>query len=249
MMVGVGNEQQMKVMLPEISTKRWWERPVGIVTLGVLITVVGTLIAWLITRHYDTPTPATATQSQPQLQPAQPGPTPAPATAPPSQAAPAKKSPSQNAQHAKPQQDNSVHIGDHASVSQSSTGDCSPNIIGGSPTVNCGPPPPPPLQYTWSVQDVKPENPAHKFAKTITVQTNVVVEPVFIGVTADEEIEELTVCCGIFFMQSVGHDTSDKRRWFVSFDSPAFRPNKPFLLTAYSEKPVSILAITPTRAK
>jgi hypothetical protein len=42
----------------------------------------------------------------------------------------------------KPQQDNSVHIGEGAKVDQSSTGPCSPNMIGGSNTVNCGPPPP-----------------------------------------------------------------------------------------------------------
>jgi hypothetical protein len=34
-------------------------------------------------------------------------------------------------------QDNSVHIGAGATVDQNSKGDCSPNIIGGSNTVNC----------------------------------------------------------------------------------------------------------------
>ncbi len=34
--------------------------------------------------------------------------------------------------------DNSVHVGGKARVSQSNTGDCSPNIIGGANTVNCG---------------------------------------------------------------------------------------------------------------
>lgn len=235
-------DSSAKVPTEASATKRW-KNPLRDIAVGLFVTVVGGYVLYLIIPQHDTPTPVAATQvaPQPQPQPVKQAPTSAPATTPLAQVAPAKKT--------KPQQDNSVHIGDHTSVSQSSSGDCSPNIIGGSPTVNCGPPLPPPLQFTWSVQDVKPENPAHKFAKTITVQTNVVVEPVFIGVTADEEIEELTVCCGVFFMQSVGHDTSDKRRWFVSFDSPAFRPNKPFLLTAYSEKPLSILAITPTRAK
>jgi hypothetical protein len=40
----------------------------------------------------------------------------------------------------KTQQDNSVHIGKDAFLAQKSTGDCSPNIVGGSNTVNCGPP-------------------------------------------------------------------------------------------------------------
>jgi hypothetical protein len=44
--------------------------------------------------------------------------------------------------HVQSSGDNSVHIGHGATVSPSSTGDCSPNIIGGSNTVNCAPPPP-----------------------------------------------------------------------------------------------------------
>jgi hypothetical protein len=40
----------------------------------------------------------------------------------------------------KRQQDNSVHIGKYASLPQNSTGNCSPNIVGGSNTVNCSPP-------------------------------------------------------------------------------------------------------------
>ena len=39
---------------------------------------------------------------------------------------------------AKAQQDNSVNIGRSAFLAQKSTGNCSPNIIGGSSTVNCG---------------------------------------------------------------------------------------------------------------
>ena len=115
--------------------------------------------------------------------------------------------------------------------------------------MNCGPPPPPPLLYTWSVQDVKSERPAYKFAKAINVQSNIVTQPVFIGVTADEEIEDLTVCCGVFQMLSIGHDTRDNRRWFVTFEAPAFLPNKPFRVTAFSEKPLSILAVTPMQGR
>lgn len=115
--------------------------------------------------------------------------------------------------------------------------------------MNCGPPPPPPLQYSWHIQDVKSERPAYKFAKAISVQTNIVTQPVFIGVTADEEIADLTVCCGVFLVQSVGHDTRDSRRWFVTFESPAFLPNRPLLVTVFSEKPLSILAVTPTQGQ
>lgn len=37
-------------------------------------------------------------------------------------------------------QDNSVHLDNGSTITQQSSGDCSPNIIGGSPTVNCPPP-------------------------------------------------------------------------------------------------------------
>jgi hypothetical protein len=42
-----------------VNDKRWWERPFGIVALGVVVAVVGGLIVWLIIRHYDKPTQPT----------------------------------------------------------------------------------------------------------------------------------------------------------------------------------------------
>jgi hypothetical protein len=79
----------------EANAKRWWERPLGIVALGVVVVVLGDLVLGPIHKH----TLATATQSQPQLQPAQQAPTSTPAITPPSQAAPPKKrkSPPQHA--------------------------------------------------------------------------------------------------------------------------------------------------------
>jgi hypothetical protein len=58
-----------------LAEKKWWERPVGIVALGIVVTVIGGLILWGVTRHYDKPTPSTsAAQSTtpPQPQAAQP---------------------------------------------------------------------------------------------------------------------------------------------------------------------------------
>lgn len=40
----------------------------------------------------------------------------------------------------KPQQDNSVHLDHDSKIEQKTVGDCSPNIVGGSSTVNCEPP-------------------------------------------------------------------------------------------------------------
>lgn len=41
---------------------------------------------------------------------------------------------------AKPQQDNSVHVEGGSTIDQHSSGDCSPNMVGGANTVNCVPP-------------------------------------------------------------------------------------------------------------
>jgi len=228
--------EQRRVTPADASAKKWWERPLGIVALGVVVAVVGGLIVWLISRHYDKPTLSTAIE-QPRTQPIPPS--------VPIAKTPLARPSVSTASPTKPQQDNSVHIGDRTTVSQSSTGDCSPNMIGGTNTVNCGPPAPPPLHYTWSTKDVKSQKPEYKFAKAIVVQTNIVTQPVSIAVRADGEIEDLTVCCGVFMMESIGNDTNDKRKWFVSFEAPAFRPDKSLLVTVFSEKPLSILAVMP----
>lgn len=67
--------------------KRWWEKPLGIVALGILVTVIGGLILWGVTRHYDKPTPSAAAAqptSPPQPQAAQPESKPQENTQPPS---------------------------------------------------------------------------------------------------------------------------------------------------------------------
>ena len=93
-----------------------------------------------------------ANASSPANVPPQSAPSaPAPVAVAPTQASPPTPkhvrhstavSPQQNPD--KPSQDNSVHIGDGGKVEQNSQGPCSPNIVGGSSTVNCTPPPPPP---------------------------------------------------------------------------------------------------------
>jgi hypothetical protein len=48
---------------------------------------------------------------------------------------------SHSAPSAKTQQDNSVHVDNGSKIDQQSNGGCSPNIVGGANTVNCGAPP------------------------------------------------------------------------------------------------------------
>jgi hypothetical protein len=45
----------VRVAPSEADLKRWWERPLGIVALGIVVTVVGGLIVWLVSRYYDHP--------------------------------------------------------------------------------------------------------------------------------------------------------------------------------------------------
>jgi hypothetical protein len=118
---------------PEASQKKWWEKPVGIVALGVLIVVLGDLTL----RSIHAPTPSTASQetkSQPQLQPPQQAPTSAPATAPTVQAVSAKKhkSPSHTAQRATTKIDGSDNVAGNNVAGNS-------NVVGNnnqSPVVN-----------------------------------------------------------------------------------------------------------------
>jgi hypothetical protein len=235
------------MMAAETNAKRWWERPVGIVALGVVVTVVGGFLLWLMLRPFDKPTPSAAIgapKAQQRPEPPQPDVKPQESSQPQS---PRKHGDKKDGGKIEQHGTGSGAVG--GSVQQ---GPCSSLQIGGSgnqSTVNCGPPPPPPLHYTWSVKDVKSEKREFAFAKEITVQTNIIVQPVFIGVIADEEIKDLSVCCGIFMMESVGRDTNDKRKWFVSFDNPAFRPEKPLIVTVLSDKPLSILVVTPNQGR
>ncbi len=144
-----------------------------------------------------------------------------------------------------PPQDNSVHVDHGSKIEQQSSGDCSPNIVGGANTVNCPPPPPPPLHYTWSAEDAKSTKPEYRFAKEITVQTNVTVQPVSIHIEADSSISDLSVCCGIFFqLYTGGVEGSSNRKGFVQFDGPAFRPDTPLVVTIWSQQPLSVLNVS-----
>jgi hypothetical protein len=91
-------------------------------------------------------------------------------------------------------QDNSVHVEGGGKIDQQSNGDCSPNMIGGSNTVNCGPPPivlqvvsldTNPAQSRWA------DKPG--FVKTeIKITSNQpIVAPFFIELDFDNPISEI----------------------------------------------------------
>jgi hypothetical protein len=54
--------------------------------------------------------------------------------------------------------DNSVRVDGEARISQQTTGPCSPNMIGGENTVNCGPPP---LHLEYTFQTLPPDEAAY----------------------------------------------------------------------------------------
>lgn len=116
--------------------KRWWKRPTGIVALGLLVTVVGGLILWGITRRYDKATPSAIVEQltiQPKPQATQPEPKP-------------KKNPPPKSTHDGTKK--KVKIEQHGAGSGAvgggvQQGPCSSLQIGGSnnqSTINCGSP-------------------------------------------------------------------------------------------------------------
>src|SRR5450432_283096 len=109
--------------------------------LAACLVLVGTTAFGLYVWPKQRPGEQQATTKPPLLESAQANPLPAGSTpvksSPKSeQAKPRKRVPGSN-----PTTDNSVHIANGSNIEQTSTGDCSPNIVGGSSTVNCGPPP------------------------------------------------------------------------------------------------------------
>lgn len=86
------------------------------------------------------------------------------------------KTPKSNGEAGKviaPPPDNSVHIGNRAKVEQQSSGDCSPNIIGGSNTVNCGPPKPPPPHVSVCVSPSRNANGVTETIVTLTTDSKI----------------------------------------------------------------------------
>lgn len=126
--------------LRSVRKKEWWETWWGQAILLIVTGVIVGLVVWGVTRHYDKPiaiipatnlpeVPAGRTEAKTQE-------TAKPLAQP--QRGPSKKiaAPSNRAAP----QDNSVHVEDGSKIEQQSSGDCSPNIVGGANTVNCGPP-------------------------------------------------------------------------------------------------------------
>jgi hypothetical protein len=145
-------------------------------------------------------------------------------------------------------------VGNNNQVSQPLPSINAPNgiAIGGgtvnNPTViNNGPPPPPPLELSWTVRDVVPSmRTDFSYQKEITVTPNVMYSPVSLGVTCDSEIGMISFnfkTGGAFTSAAEGSDKNDRRIGYVSFETPAVRPDKPLLIYVFSSKPLSVLSV------
>jgi hypothetical protein len=86
-----------------------------------------------------------------------------PLIAPSENSKPVSQKPKQQAAKPIPKQDNSVHVDNGSSIKQNSNGDCSPNMVGGANTFNCGPPPPKMTweHYQWPIDRPKPNGIVH----------------------------------------------------------------------------------------
>ncbi|MGA8500025.1 MAG: hypothetical protein WB683_00620 [Candidatus Sulfotelmatobacter sp.] len=152
----------------------------------------------------------------------------------------------------KPSQDNSVHIDGGATVDQRSTGDCSPNIIGASNTVNCGAAA---TEIKWQQRDVIPpalpeDKHEFKFEKQITVMVNGTYTPVSLGFVCDAEIEEVDVGMEGAYMRLMprtGTDRDNHKMGFAYFEGTPATPERPLFISVWSNQPFSVLEVKQAR--
>lgn len=117
-----------------------------------------------------------------------------------------------------PSQDNSVHIERGSHVEQRSSGDCSPNIIGASNTVNCGPPP---ISLNYHVGSISKSNGLYEREVEITASAS--LRPVEIAITCSTEVEDVSFqlrpSIGVMMNVHTGVLDYDKRVAVVGFDA------------------------------
>jgi hypothetical protein len=133
-------------------------------------------------------------------------------------------------------------------------GDCGNVIVGGSnnqATTNCGTPPPPPLKLSWSAAEISPSaRQDFRYEKEITVTPNVDYSPVSMGIWCNSEIGMVGFnfkTGGAFSSSFEGTAQGNSMLGYVYFESPAVRPNKPLLVYIYSNHPLTVLRVEPTK--
>ena len=218
-----------------VHAKKWWERPLGIVLLGIVVTVVGGLIQSGINHYYDEPTPSPSLPTSMN---------------PPSPSVPIVKAPKPNPQPP------SVKIDQHGNSNGAvggniTTAPCSSVQVGGNnnqATVNCGPSP---LEIKWATHDVVPpamteDKKQFRFEKQIMVTVNQTYTPISLGFVCNAEIEAVNVGMEGAYMLSLsrmGTDRDNKKLGFVYFEGTPATPAKPLFISVWSNQPFAVLSV------
>lgn len=147
------------------------------------------------------------------------------------------------------QQDNSVHLENGSKLEMQSSGDCSPNIVGGSNTVNCGPPPPPTLSLKFSQERMASTDKKFAFETKVTITPNKEWSPVSLAIFFDGPPKKLDPDVeGARMLTEVGGNPSvDQNTWLVEIGSPATRPDRPVIALVFSDVPLRVLDVKPAK--
>ena len=143
---------------------------------------------------------------------------------------------------AKSKQDSSVHISSGAVVEQNGKGDCSPNIIGGSNTVICGPPPPAPLHINWAVSPIQTTD-GMPYQSRVTISVDAKMSPVAIAIKCDGHVDQIQVANRNGLAATNERLFSEGNVAFVFFDGTPLMAKDELYVTLGAKKPFSIVDV------
>lgn len=116
----------------------------------------------------------------------------------------------------------------------------------GPSAVGSGRPTEPPLfsDLRMTQRMVPSDKPDLPFAREITIQTSVSIQPVAVLIQCDKEIGEGHggVGAGVYFKTKTGVLVEHPSWFLVSFESPAFTPRTPLVVTLFSKSPINALS-------
>lgn len=134
------------------------------------------------------------------------------------------------------QQDNSTHIGAGAHIAQTTNGDCSPAIIGGGDTVNCGPPA---LKISWTVAEKPSQDYNHPFYREVSVTPNIQWQPVRLKVTCSAEIKSISPY-GVLFMSDGYVSQNNPKVGYVTVEAPSVAAGQALVLGVFADEPITV---------
>lgn len=150
------------------------------------------------------------------------------------------QSPVKDNRAAKETPDNSVHLDNGSKIEQQSNGDCSPNMIGGSGTVNCAPP-----LKLMTTQVIEPSDQDGFLKTVITVVPNKdVTAPFNVVLRFDIPVKSIGVSIsGSGGISGGGPGAVSSGTNLVIPLGTGFNPKHALLLTMYSASPLKLLDI------